>query len=82
MLNQYPIRALPYMTELKGENITKIAEQNIFVRNLPKGADFNSSKLEGEFIKYGDILSCKTAINPDYTSRGYGMVCFKDPQTA
>ena len=70
------------MTELKGENITKIAEQNIFVRNLPKGADFNSSKLEGEFIKYGDILSCKTAINPDYTSRGYGMVCFKDPQTA
>ena len=73
----FPVRALPYMGELKGDNVVKIQEQNIFVKNLPKG-DFNSSKLEGEFSKFGEILSCKVAINENYESLGYGMVCFKD----
>ena len=63
------------MAELKGDNIVKIQEQNLFVKNLPKG-DFNSNKLEGEFSKYGPILSCKAAINEKYESLGYGMVCF------
>ena len=65
------------MAELKGENVTKIQDQNLFVKNLPKG-DFNSGKLELEFSKYGDILSCKAAIDDSYHSLGYGMVCFKD----
>ena len=76
----FPVRALPYMTELKGENLPKIQEQNIFVKNLPKG-DFHSSKLEGEFSKFGEILSCKSAINDEYKSLGYGMVCFRDRES-
>ena len=78
--NLFPVRALPYMTELKGENLPKIQEQNIFVKNLPKG-DFHSSKLEGEFSKFGEILSCKSAINDKYESLGYGMVCFRDRES-
>ena len=68
------------MAELKGDNVVKIQEQNIFVKNLPKG-DFNSSKLEGEFSKFGEILSCKSAINDEYKSLGYGMVCFRDKES-
>ena len=65
------------MAELKWENVTKITDQNLFVKNLPMG-DFNSGKLEAEFSKYGEILSCKAAIDNEYKSLGYGMVCFKD----
>ena len=68
------------MAEFKGENIPEIQEQNIFVKNLPKG-DFNSSKLEGEFSKFGEILCCKVAINENYESLGYGMVCFRNKES-
>lgn len=34
------------------------------------------------FKGYGDIISCKVSINEDYSSRGYGFVCFRDPESA
>ena len=33
---QTPIRALPYIRELTGQNIEKIQTHNIFVRKIPK----------------------------------------------
>ena len=72
-----PIRALPFMTELKGENLLKNISQNVFVKNLPT-ENFTSKELEEHFSKFGEIVSCKVSINSDYTSRGYGMVYFRD----
>jgi polyadenylate-binding protein len=42
----------------------------------------DSKSLEDEFKKYGDVISCKVSINEDHSSRGYGFVCFRDPEAA
>ena len=58
----------------------RLSEQNIFVRHIPK--DIFAEGLEKHFAKFGDIISCKVSLNEDHTSRGYGFVCFKDPEAA
>lgn len=73
-------RALPYQTDLLGSNVNRLTEQNLFVRKIPK--DLHSENLEEKFKSFGDIISCKVSINEDYSSRGYGFVCFKDPESA
>ena len=75
-----PCRALPYQTDLLGSNVTRLQEQNLFVRKIPK--IIHSEGLENLFKSYGDIISCKVSINEDYSSRGYGFVCFRDPESA
>ena len=55
-------------------------DQNLFIRKISKNMD--SKSLEDEFKKYGDIISCKVSINKDHSSRGYGFVCFRDPEAA
>lgn len=55
-------------------------DQNVFVRKIPKS--IFSAELEKVFSVYGEIISCKVSINEDYTSRGYGFVCFKDSESA
>ena len=32
--------------------------------------------LDKKFREFGDIKSTKISINADYTSRGYGFVCY------
>ena len=34
------------------------------------------------FKNYGDVISSKVSLNEDHSSRGYGFVCFKDPESA
>jgi len=87
--NGVPIRALPFIGELTGQNIDKIQTHNVFVRKIPKdpkdklGPDaFGSKQLEESFKNFGEILSCKVSINENYRSRGYGFVCFKEPEVA
>jgi len=75
-----PCRALPYQTDLLGSNVTRLMEQNLFVRKIPK--DIHSEGLESMFKCYGDVISCKVSINEDHSSRGYGFVCFRDPEAA
>lgn len=41
-----------------------------------------SEELENIFKVYGDIISCKVSLNEDHSSRGYGFVCFKEPENA
>jgi len=55
-------------------------DQNLFIRKISKNMD--SKSLEDEFKKYGDVISCKVSINEDHSSRGYGFVCFRDPEAA
>jgi polyadenylate-binding protein len=49
------------------------------VRKIPKSVF--SDSLENHFARFGDIISCKVSLNEDHTSRGYGFVCFKDPES-
>ena len=39
-------------------------------------------KLHEIFEKYGEIKSAKVSINSDYTSRGYGFVCYQNVEYA
>ena len=34
------------------------------------------------FENFGEIKSVKVSINEDYSSRGYGFVCYQDVQSA
>jgi len=74
------IRSLPYLFELTGQNLPKIADHNVFIKKIPK--DIDSKKLEEIFGKYGEILSCKVGIDEEYKSLEYGFVCFKQPEDA
>jgi RNA recognition motif-containing protein len=74
-----PCRALPYNSELLGSNVTRLNTQNLFVRKIPKTEQ--SQSLEEHFKQYGDIISSKVSLNEDHSSRGYGFVCFKDPES-
>ena len=46
--NGVPIRALPYIGELTGQNVDKMQAHNVFVRKIPKG-NFGSRELDDFF---------------------------------
>jgi len=52
----------------------------VFIRKIPKVK--NSEELEEFFTEFGEVISCKVSINEDNSSRGYGFVCYKDPEAA
>jgi RNA recognition motif-containing protein len=68
-----PCRALPFDRSLLGSNKEKLFDQSVFVK-LPK--NILHKDLENSFSEFGAIKSLKVSLNPDYTSRGYGFVCF------
>jgi RNA recognition motif-containing protein len=68
-----PCRALPFDRSLLGSNKEKLFDQSVFVK-LPK--NILRKDLENSFSEFGAIKSLKVSLNPDYTSRGYGFVCF------
>jgi len=74
-----PCRALPFDRSLLGSNKEKLFDQSIFVK-LPK--DILHRDLEKIFSEYGQIKSLKVSLNPDYSSRGYGFICFQDKDSA
>lgn len=75
-----PSRALPYDNDLLGSNPQKIVDHNLFVRKIPK--EMSPAELEEHFKKYGAIKSLKLSLNSDHSSRGYGFVCFQEPESA
>jgi polyadenylate-binding protein len=58
----------------------KLAENNLFVRRIPK--NLHAENLDQFFSKFGEIISCKISLNSDHESRGYGFVCFREAQAA
>jgi len=68
-----PCRALPFDRSLLGSNKEKLFDQSVFVK-LPK--DILHKDLEKIFSECGQIKSLKVSLNSDYSSRGYGFVCF------
>jgi len=75
-----PCRALPFDKELLGSNKQKLTDHNIFVKKIPP--TMKAPEMEELFKKYGDIKSLKISLNPDYSSRQYGFVCFQTPDGA
>jgi polyadenylate-binding protein len=74
-------RALPFDKDLLGSNRPRLNRDNdIFVKNIP--LDWSSKGLEEYFSRYGPVKSAKVSINPDYSSRGYGFVCFQTQESA
>ena len=73
-------RGLPYDKELLGTNKLKLTDHNVFVRKIPKSV--KAQDLEESFKKFGDVKSLKISLNPDYSSRAYGFVCFQTPESA
>lgn len=72
-------RALPFDKQLLGSNKDKLLTHNIFVK-VPK--DLKHEDLHKMFEPMGKIKSLKISLNADYTSRGYGFICFQDEATA
>jgi polyadenylate-binding protein len=75
-INGKNCRALPFQNELLGSNVQRLAENNMFVRRIPKSD--SAAILENTFSKYGEIISCKVSLGSDHESKGYGFVCFRD----
>ena len=72
-----PCRALPFDKDLLGSNRNQTNKNNVFVKLKDSETDGLKSKdLEEKFSTFGEVKSAKVSINPDYTSRGYGFVCF------
>jgi len=69
-----PCRALAFDKDLLGSNRNQTNKNNIFVKNIEK--TIKSADLEEKFKAVGDVKSAKVSINGDYSSRGYGFVCF------
>lgn len=72
-------RALPFDKQLLGSNKDKLTNNNIFVK-VPK--EMKHENLHELFEPLGKIKSLKISLNPDFTSRGYGFICFQDEAAA
>jgi len=74
-----PCRALPFDKQLLGSNKEKLQNHNIFCK-VPK--DMKHEDLHNIFEAHGKIKSLKISLNPDFTSRGYGFICYQEEQSA
>lgn len=72
-------RALPFDKQLLGSNKDKLQNHNIFVK-VPK--DMKHEDLHKIFEVVGKIKSLKVSLNPDFSSRGYGFICFQEEKSA
>ena len=79
-INGKPCRALPFTNELLGSNVTRLSENNLFVRKIPKNV--YGEEFEAHFAQFGEIISCKVSFNNDHSSRGYGFVCYREAEAA
>jgi polyadenylate-binding protein len=66
--------------KLKQERLTKYQGVNVYVKNLDDTID--DDRLRQEFEKFGEITSAKIMRDEKGTSKGFGFVCFTQPEEA
>ncbi|XBW36212.1 hypothetical protein QEN19_001792 [Hanseniaspora menglaensis] len=62
------------------ERAEKYKGSNLYVKNLPKS--LKEDKLAELFKPFGEIVSVKIANSNDGISRGFGFVCYAEPEDA
>jgi len=66
--------------DLRAERIAKYQGMNLYVKNLADGVDDDG--LRAEFAAYGTITSAKVMRDPAGKTKGFGFVCFTNPDEA
>jgi polyadenylate-binding protein len=65
---------------IKLEQMTKYQGVNLYIKNLDD--DFDDDKLRGVFAAFGSITSAKVMNDGKGHSKGFGFVCYSNPEEA